>query len=81
MKRNFRDAKIMVWSLFTGFVLGAVPQVFDYAQSQRPLGGIGSEVLFPFLPFILLPVFNKICDFIWERMVEKWQQKRTMKIM
>lgn len=81
MKRDFRTAKIIIWSFFTGYIFGVTPMVFQYADAQRPFGGIGGEIFFPILPVLCYPVFNGLCNLIWGRMVKTWQQKRRLKTM
>lgn len=68
-KRHFRENRIMIWSLFTGFILGITPTVFDYAQSCRGYTAIGGEMFFPLLPVILYPVYAVCCKMIWKKVI------------
>ena len=71
INRKIRAAKLIIWSLFTGFCIGITPYCFYYAELQRGYAGaIGGEYFVPLLPIVLYPLFNGVMNFIKERMIE-----------
>lgn len=63
-RRKVEKVITTVWLVFLGFCIGITPYCFSYAEAFRGYKAIGSEVLVPLFPFLLIPFFNALCDLI-----------------
>lgn len=76
MKRKVEKTTAAIWLVFLvflGFCWGITPYCFAYAKAFRGYDAIGSEVLIPLLPFLLIPAFDAVCDAIIKR--KGWDKK------
>ncbi len=63
-RQKIERVTLVLWLVFLGFCWGFTPYYFNHLEEVRGYAAIGSEIIIPFVPFILIPLFDAISDLI-----------------